>query len=40
LDDLGFGVASRGLVGGRRERERDAGLDEFMRMTAAYRYGA
>ena len=40
LDNLGFGVASRGLVGGRRERERDAGLDEFMRMTAGYRYGA
>ena len=40
LADLGFGVASRGLVGGRRERERDAGLDEFMRMTGGYRYGA
>jgi hypothetical protein len=40
FDDFGFGVASRGLVAGRRERARDKGLDEFMKMTGQFRYGA
>jgi hypothetical protein len=40
FDDFGFGVASRGLVAGRRERARDKSLDEFMKMTGQFRYGA